>query len=153
MVEVNCVQFWTWFSLSHDLRLIWKLPSLSISQSQSWTMRSTQLNSHESLWRVPYRPIPGGRTMNKRGIAPSFVLVSRSTSEKRGREPVYAHGDIDVNLEDPDSDRHGKRASGRIVVHWSSSAHYISTCEKGPTNQQEGAGGKQRTAAISAIRS
>ena len=50
-------------------------------------------------------------------------------------EPVYAHGDIEVNLEDPDSDLHGKHPSGRIVVHWSSSAHHISTCEKGPTNQ------------------
>ena len=49
-------------------------------------------------------------------MTPSFVLVPRSTSEKREGEPVYAHGDIEVNLEDPDSDRHGKHASGRIVV-------------------------------------
>jgi hypothetical protein len=115
--------------------------SVSINQSKlSWTMRSTQLNSHESLWRVPYRPIPGGRTMDKRAENSFFCT---SASEKRGGEPVYAHGDIDVNLEDPDNDRHGKRASGRIVVvHWSSSAHHLDMRKAQPTNnQQEGAGG------------
>lgn len=35
---------------------------------------------------------------------------------KRGGEPVYTHGDINVSLEDPDNDRQGKRTSGRIVV-------------------------------------
>lgn len=101
------------------------------------------------------RSLPGGRTMDKRGRNTFFCTSAWSASEKRGGEPVYAHGDIDVYLEDPDNDRHGKRASGRIVVvHWSSSAHHLDMRKAQPTNQStKKALREQCTAAISAIRS
>jgi len=56
-----------------------------------------------------------GRTMHKRDR--ELLCTSASVNlGKRGGEPVYAHGDINVSLEDPDNDRQGKRTSGRIVV-------------------------------------
>lgn len=137
-------------SLSHDLELIWKLPSLSITQS--WTMRSTQLNSHESLWRVPYRS-----NDVQKGQRTPFVLVPSVSLGKAGRGTRQSPWGYRRKSGRSRYDRHGKHASGRIVrCPPRAQALIISTCERvQSTNQQEGAGkgrGKY-TAAISAIRS
>ena len=115
-------------------------------------MRSTESNSHESLWRVPYRAIPGGRTMHKRGRERLVLYWCLGQPRKSGEgNPSKSMGISTVHLEDPDNDRHGKQASGRRPL--SSSAHHLDM-PKGPTDQpiRKALGGEDSTAAISAMR-